>query len=165
MAQSVSIFSCKYQFFFFPLPISFIRSWISCIAVISNPSDHHILFYSTSRSQLSLPSGMLFAILVILFCLIIVTFLIEWYMNITRVQILPNCLLLTISMKCFFSIVSVLLFNPILYIMFFLCLNSETWNLSVPRGVLYGCGDLIFSSHMIFTLVFVHTYQKYGSNR
>lgn len=36
---------------------------------------------------------------------------------------------------------------------------------AVPRGVLYGCGDLIFSSHMIFTLVFVNTYQKYGSKR
>nr|AWA44726.1 hypothetical protein SS34H08_000002 [Saccharum spontaneum] len=36
---------------------------------------------------------------------------------------------------------------------------------SVPRGVLFGCGDLIFSSHMIFTLVFVRTYYKYGSNR
>lgn len=33
------------------------------------------------------------------------------------------------------------------------------------RGVLYGCGDLIFSSHMIFTLVFVRTYQKYGTRR
>lgn len=33
------------------------------------------------------------------------------------------------------------------------------------RGVLYGCGDLIFSSHMIFTLVFVRTYYKYGSRR
>ncbi|CAA6658351.1 unnamed protein product [Spirodela intermedia] len=34
-----------------------------------------------------------------------------------------------------------------------------------PRGVIYGCGDLIFSSHMIFTLVFVLTYQKYGTKR
>ncbi|XP_065854278.1 phosphatidylinositol:ceramide inositolphosphotransferase 1 [Euphorbia lathyris] len=33
------------------------------------------------------------------------------------------------------------------------------------RGIVYGCGDLIFSSHMIFTLVFVLTYQKYGSQR
>ncbi|PKA63127.1 Phosphatidylinositol:ceramide inositolphosphotransferase [Apostasia shenzhenica] len=33
------------------------------------------------------------------------------------------------------------------------------------RGVFYGCGDLIFSSHMIFTLVFVRTYDKYGSKR
>jgi len=41
----------------------------------------------------------------------------------------------------------------------------EVLLLNFPRGVLYGCGDLIFSSHMIFTLVFVHTYQKYGSNR
>ncbi|KAI3782600.1 hypothetical protein L2E82_12651 [Cichorium intybus] len=37
--------------------------------------------------------------------------------------------------------------------------------LIIPRGVLYGCGDLIFSSHMIFSLVFVRTYQKYGSRR
>lgn len=36
---------------------------------------------------------------------------------------------------------------------------------AVPRGVLFGCGDLIFSSHMIFTLVFVRTYHKYGSKR
>ncbi|KAL1549201.1 Phosphatidylinositol:ceramide inositolphosphotransferase 2 [Salvia divinorum] len=35
--------------------------------------------------------------------------------------------------------------------------------LIVPRGVLYGCGDLIFSSHMIFSLVFVWTYHKYGT--
>ncbi|CAN1303951.1 Phosphatidylinositol:ceramide inositolphosphotransferase 1 [Linum perenne] len=33
------------------------------------------------------------------------------------------------------------------------------------RGVMFGCGDLIFSSHMIFTLVFVLSYQKYGSVR
>ena len=36
---------------------------------------------------------------------------------------------------------------------------------AVPRGVLYGCGDLIFSSHMIFTLVFVRSYQIYGTQR
>lgn len=41
----------------------------------------------------------------------------------------------------------------------------EVLLLNFPRGVLYGCGDLIFSSHMIFTLVFVLTYQKYGSKR
>uniref|UniRef100_A0A9I9CGD9 Sphingomyelin synthase-like domain-containing protein n=1 Tax=Cucumis melo TaxID=3656 RepID=A0A9I9CGD9_CUCME len=35
----------------------------------------------------------------------------------------------------------------------------------IPRGVLYGCGDLIFSSHMIFTLVFVRSYQIYGTQR
>ncbi|KAK1354640.1 Plant inositol phosphorylceramide synthase [Heracleum sosnowskyi] len=35
----------------------------------------------------------------------------------------------------------------------------------IPRGMLYGCGDLIFSSHMIFSLVFVRTYQKYGTKR
>ncbi|KAJ7961329.1 Phosphatidylinositol:ceramide inositolphosphotransferase 1 [Quillaja saponaria] len=37
--------------------------------------------------------------------------------------------------------------------------------LKSPRGMLYGCGDLIFSSHMIFSLVFVLTYQKYGMQR
>lgn len=37
--------------------------------------------------------------------------------------------------------------------------------LNFPRGILYGCGDLIFSSHMIFTLVFVNTYQKHGTKR
>ncbi|XP_024198998.1 phosphatidylinositol:ceramide inositolphosphotransferase 3 isoform X1 [Rosa chinensis] len=37
--------------------------------------------------------------------------------------------------------------------------------INFPRGVMYGCGDLIFSSHMIFTLVFVRTFQKYGTRR
>ncbi|KAH0730022.1 hypothetical protein KY289_001210 [Solanum tuberosum] len=37
--------------------------------------------------------------------------------------------------------------------------------LIVPRGVLYGCADLIISSHMILSLVFVQTYQKYGTRR
>ncbi|OIW07519.1 hypothetical protein TanjilG_14465 [Lupinus angustifolius] len=41
----------------------------------------------------------------------------------------------------------------------------EVLLINFPRGVLYGCGDLIFSSHMIFTLVFVLTYQKYGTRR
>ncbi|CAM0883579.1 unnamed protein product [Alopecurus aequalis] len=41
----------------------------------------------------------------------------------------------------------------------------EVLLINFPRGVLFGCGDLIFSSHMIFTLVFVRTYHKYGSNR
>ncbi|KAE9611005.1 hypothetical protein Lal_00015784 [Lupinus albus] len=41
----------------------------------------------------------------------------------------------------------------------------EVLLLNFPRGVVYGCGDLIFSSHMIFTLVFVRTYHKYGSRR
>ncbi|KAJ0088698.1 hypothetical protein Patl1_31748 [Pistacia atlantica] len=39
----------------------------------------------------------------------------------------------------------------------------EVLLINFPRGVVYGCGDLIFSSHMIFTLVFVLTYQKYGT--
>ncbi|XP_004513276.1 phosphatidylinositol:ceramide inositolphosphotransferase 1-like [Cicer arietinum] len=41
----------------------------------------------------------------------------------------------------------------------------EVFVINFPHGVLYGCGDLIFSSHMIFTLVFVRTYQKYGARR
>ncbi|KAF8403017.1 hypothetical protein HHK36_011112 [Tetracentron sinense] len=41
----------------------------------------------------------------------------------------------------------------------------EVLLINFPRGVVYGCGDLIFSSHMIFTLVFVRTYQKYGTRR
>ncbi|XP_015873922.2 phosphatidylinositol:ceramide inositolphosphotransferase 1 [Ziziphus jujuba] len=41
----------------------------------------------------------------------------------------------------------------------------EVLLINFPRGVIYGCGDLIFSSHMIFTLVFVRTYQIYGSKR
>ncbi|CAN1303942.1 Phosphatidylinositol:ceramide inositolphosphotransferase 1, partial [Linum perenne] len=36
----------------------------------------------------------------------------------------------------------------------------EVLLLNFPRGVMFGCGDLIFSSHMIFTLVFVLSYQK-----
>ncbi|KAK9026742.1 hypothetical protein V6N11_039576 [Hibiscus sabdariffa] len=38
-------------------------------------------------------------------------------------------------------------------------------NYHCRAGAIYGCGDLIFSSHMIFTLVFVLTYQKYGTRR
>ncbi|CAJ2655813.1 phosphatidylinositol:ceramide inositolphosphotransferase 1-like isoform X2 [Trifolium pratense] len=41
----------------------------------------------------------------------------------------------------------------------------EVLVINFPHGVLYGCGDLIFSSHMIFTLTFVRTYQKYGARR
>ncbi|CAI8600924.1 unnamed protein product [Vicia faba] len=41
----------------------------------------------------------------------------------------------------------------------------EVLVINFPHGVLYGCGDLIFSSHMIFTLTFVRTYQKYGTRR
>lgn len=41
----------------------------------------------------------------------------------------------------------------------------EVLLINFPHGVIYGCGDLIFSSHMIFTLVFVRTYHKYGSKR
>ncbi|EFJ33249.1 hypothetical protein SELMODRAFT_167618 [Selaginella moellendorffii] len=42
---------------------------------------------------------------------------------------------------------------------------SEVVFLNFPYGVIFGCGDLIFSSHMIFTLVFIWTYQKYGTKR
>ena len=48
---------------------------------------------------------------------------------------------------------------------FFLIIQHFKLPFAVPRGVLFGCGDLIFSSHMIFTLVFVRTYHKYGSKR
>ncbi|XP_044460688.1 phosphatidylinositol:ceramide inositolphosphotransferase 1-like [Mangifera indica] len=41
----------------------------------------------------------------------------------------------------------------------------EVLLINFPRGVIYGCGDLIFSSHMIFTLVFVLTYQRHGTRR
>lgn len=43
--------------------------------------------------------------------------------------------------------------------------NILQYFIILPRGVLYGCGDLIFSSHMIFSLVFVRTYHKYGTRR
>ncbi|XP_042373683.1 phosphatidylinositol:ceramide inositolphosphotransferase-like isoform X1 [Zingiber officinale] len=39
----------------------------------------------------------------------------------------------------------------------------EVLLINFPHGVVYGCGDLIFSSHMIFILVFTITYHKYGS--
>ncbi|XP_011011759.1 PREDICTED: phosphatidylinositol:ceramide inositolphosphotransferase 1-like [Populus euphratica] len=41
----------------------------------------------------------------------------------------------------------------------------EVLLINFPRGMTHGCGDLIFSSHMIFTLVFVLSYQKYGTKR
>ncbi|XP_022753810.1 phosphatidylinositol:ceramide inositolphosphotransferase 3-like [Durio zibethinus] len=41
----------------------------------------------------------------------------------------------------------------------------EVFLINFPQGAIYGCGDLIFSSHMIFTLVFVRTYQRYGTRR
>ncbi|XP_073385247.1 phosphatidylinositol:ceramide inositolphosphotransferase-like [Physcomitrium patens] len=37
--------------------------------------------------------------------------------------------------------------------------------LNFPYGVIYGCGDLIFSSHMTFALTFFHTYLKYGTRQ
>ncbi|CAA2964611.1 phosphatidylinositol:ceramide inositolphosphotransferase 2-like [Olea europaea subsp. europaea] len=43
--------------------------------------------------------------------------------------------------------------------------NAVEFFLIKFHGVLYGCGDLIFSSHMIFSLVFVRTYHKYGTRR
>ncbi|MFS7977053.1 putative sphingomyelin synthase-like domain-containing protein [Helianthus anomalus] len=52
---------------------------------------------------------------------------------------------------------------PVVRIQF--CIYVIIFTPAVPRGVLYGCGDLIFSSHMIFSLVFVRTYQKYGTRR
>ncbi|KAL8504749.1 hypothetical protein ACS0TY_016069 [Phlomoides rotata] len=41
----------------------------------------------------------------------------------------------------------------------------EVLLINFPQGALYGCGDLIFSSHMIFSLTFVRTFNKYGSQR
>ncbi|XP_027350815.1 phosphatidylinositol:ceramide inositolphosphotransferase 1-like [Abrus precatorius] len=41
----------------------------------------------------------------------------------------------------------------------------EVLLINFPHGMIYGCGDLIFSSHMIFTLVFVLTYHRYGTKR
>ncbi|CAD5319855.1 unnamed protein product [Arabidopsis thaliana] len=41
----------------------------------------------------------------------------------------------------------------------------EVLLINFPDGVIYGCGDLIFSSHTIFALVFVRTYQRYGTRR
>jgi hypothetical protein len=40
---------------------------------------------------------------------------------------------------------------------------KEVLLLNFPYGVIYGCGDLIFSSHMTFALTFFHTYNKYGT--
>eukprot|EP00897_Mesotaenium_endlicherianum_P002805 jgi/Mesen1/2552/ME000162S01682 len=37
--------------------------------------------------------------------------------------------------------------------------------LNLSRGVLFGCGDLIFSSHMTFSLTMVLTYNKFGTTR
>uniref|UniRef100_A0A7I4ED56 Sphingomyelin synthase-like domain-containing protein n=1 Tax=Physcomitrium patens TaxID=3218 RepID=A0A7I4ED56_PHYPA len=37
--------------------------------------------------------------------------------------------------------------------------------LNFPYGVIYGCGDLIFSSHMTFALTFFHSYVKYGTRQ
>ena len=51
----------------------------------------------------------------------------------------------------------------LVYIYFYVLIQSS--KSAVPSGVLHGCGDLIFSSHMIFTLVFVRTYHKYGTRR
>lgn len=62
-------------------------------------------------------------------------------------------------MACFLAL-HVLIKCYIFWMIFF---SNCGW--VVPRGILYGCGDLIFSSHMIFTLVFVRTYHKYGTIR
>eukprot|EP00850_Spirogloea_muscicola_P023465 SM000359S13451 [mRNA] locus=s359:114:3183:+ [translate_table: standard] len=37
--------------------------------------------------------------------------------------------------------------------------------LNIPKGAVMGCGDLIFSSHMTFTLVFHLSYNKHGTSR
>ncbi|XP_023522059.1 phosphatidylinositol:ceramide inositolphosphotransferase 1 isoform X1 [Cucurbita pepo subsp. pepo] len=41
----------------------------------------------------------------------------------------------------------------------------EVLLMNFSKGVNYGCGDLIFSSHMIFSLVFTRTYHRYGMAR
>ncbi|KAL5817088.1 hypothetical protein ACOSQ3_025466 [Xanthoceras sorbifolium] len=41
----------------------------------------------------------------------------------------------------------------------------EVLLINFPKGVIYGCGDLIFSSHMIFSIVFVRTYHQHGTRR
>lgn len=72
------------------------------------------------------------------------------------------------------SVLEVLLINCEIYFAFPHCILSivlitmylcYVYECAVPRGMLYGCGDLIFSSHMIFSLVFVRTYHKYGTRR
>jgi hypothetical protein len=42
---------------------------------------------------------------------------------------------------------------------------KEVLLLNFPYGVIFGCGDLIFSSHMTFALTFFHAYMKYGVRR
>lgn len=42
---------------------------------------------------------------------------------------------------------------------------KEVLLLNFPYGVIYGCGDLIFSSHMTFALTFFHAYNKYGTRQ
>lgn len=84
-----------------------------------------------------------------------------------RGLILPHYLIQIVSLKFSFSIVSIHYCTEVVYVWFFFVCFWYLFQLlcAVPRGVVYGCGDLIFSSHMIFTLVFVLTYQKYGSRR
>ncbi|KAM0877465.1 hypothetical protein ACQ4PT_035482 [Festuca glaucescens] len=38
---------------------------------------------------------------------------------------------------------------------------AEVFLTNFPRDVIYGCGDLIFWSHVIFTPVFIMIYQKW----
>lgn len=42
---------------------------------------------------------------------------------------------------------------------------QDVFFLNLSRGVLFGCGDLIFSSHMTFTLTMVLTYNRFGTTR
>lgn len=67
------------------------------------------------------------------------------------------------SPPCSFSVFHLIKLNcPYIFLGY---LSLFCFMTAVPRGVIYGCGDLIFSSHMIFTIVFVVTYQKYGNIR
>ncbi|GAQ85288.1 Inositolphosphorylceramide Synthase [Klebsormidium nitens] len=42
---------------------------------------------------------------------------------------------------------------------------KDLFFLNIARAGMFGCGDLIFSSHMSFALVFMLTYNKYGTTR
>lgn len=42
---------------------------------------------------------------------------------------------------------------------------QDVFFLNLSRGVLFGCGDLIFSSHMTFSLAIVLTYNRFGTTR
>lgn len=149
------------------------------------PSSSHsdILCYSASWSKLPLSGGILICemctclaniiSLVSLFflcdCFLFFFFplnLLTWFLVFCRVLNLLRCLTQIVSLKSSWLIVSILLYwSYLALIPLWLFWCSFGFHCAVPRGVIYGCGDLIFSSHMIFTLVFVLTYQRYGTRR